>query len=289
MRYRIRSALITITAAMLLGSGAALAASNACKADLTGDGVVNFADLAVLKSVFFQRCNDPGPTCGDGLAQGPTEQCDDGNVLDGDGCSETCTIEVPPSPGPSYAFPATGQTTCWDPADTTVPISTIACPGTRQDGEIQAGATLAYVDNGNGTITDSNTGLMWEKLSDDGAIHDRDTTYTWANAFTVKIATLNGGAGFAARTDWRMPNKKELESIVNAEVFNPTLSPAFNTGCVPGATVLTGSCTKSSFYWSSTSNAFDPSKAWRVGFDFGAVTAGFKADALYVRAVRGGL
>jgi len=87
MRYWIRSALITITAAMLLGSGAALAASNACKADLTGDLVVNFGDLAVLKSVFFQRCNDPGPTCGDDLAQGPAEQCDDGNLLDGDGCS----------------------------------------------------------------------------------------------------------------------------------------------------------------------------------------------------------
>jgi len=95
MCYWIRNALITITAGMLLGSGAASAASNACKADLTADGVVNFADLAVLKSVFFQRCNDPGPTCGDGIAQGPTEQCDDGNVLDGDGCSSTCSIEVP--------------------------------------------------------------------------------------------------------------------------------------------------------------------------------------------------
>jgi cysteine-rich repeat protein len=95
MRYRIRSALITITAAMLLGSGPALAQSAACKADLTGDGVVNFGDLAMLKSVFFQRCNDPGPTCGDGVAQGPTEQCDDGNLLDGDGCSSTCTIEGP--------------------------------------------------------------------------------------------------------------------------------------------------------------------------------------------------
>ena len=53
MRYRIRSALITITAAMLLGSGPALAASDARKADLNGNGVVNFADLAIMKSVFF--------------------------------------------------------------------------------------------------------------------------------------------------------------------------------------------------------------------------------------------
>jgi hypothetical protein len=56
MRYRVRSALVAITAAMLLGSGPAFAESAACKADLTGDGVVNFGDLAVLKSVFFQSC-----------------------------------------------------------------------------------------------------------------------------------------------------------------------------------------------------------------------------------------
>ena len=94
MRYRIRSALITITVAMLLGSGPAFAEGNACKADLTGDLVVNFADLAVLKSVFFKSCS---PTCGDGLKQGPEEQCDDGNVRDGDGCSKYCKIDVPPA------------------------------------------------------------------------------------------------------------------------------------------------------------------------------------------------
>ena len=59
MRCRIRSALVAITAAMLLGSGAALAESNACKADISEDGVVNFVDLAVLKSAFFQSCPTP--------------------------------------------------------------------------------------------------------------------------------------------------------------------------------------------------------------------------------------
>jgi len=56
MRYGIRGALIVIASGMLLGSGAALAESTACKADLNGDLVVNFGDLAVLKSVFFQSC-----------------------------------------------------------------------------------------------------------------------------------------------------------------------------------------------------------------------------------------
>ena len=76
----------------------------------------------------------------------------------------------------------------------------VACAGTGHDGEIQAGATLAYVDNDDGTITDLNTGLMWEKKSDDGTIHDPDTTYTWDDAFAVHVAGLNT-ASFAGHTD----------------------------------------------------------------------------------------
>ena len=44
---------------------------------------------------------------------------------------------------------------------------------------MQAGATLSYTDNSDGTITDNNTGLMWEKKDDSGGIHDQDNTYTW--------------------------------------------------------------------------------------------------------------
>jgi cysteine-rich repeat protein len=270
---------------MPLGSGPALAASNACKADLTGDLVVNFADLAVLKSVFFQSCNDPGPICGDDVAQGPTEQCDDGNVLSGDGCSETCAIEVPLPPGPSQAFPATGQTTCWNSGSVVV-----SCTGTGHDGEIQAGATLAYVDNGDGTITDTNTGLMWEKLSRDLEIHDWDTTYTWDDAFAVKVLTLNQGVGFAGHTDWRMPNIKELISIVNYQKVTPAASAAFHTDCMDECISTSCSCTQSAFYWSSSSSALNPDSAWLVDFNRGSLSTGLKSQAFFfVRAVRGGL
>ncbi len=224
--------------------------------------------------------------CGDGFSIEP-EACDDGNVANGDGCSSLCAIEPP---GPSQLFPASGQTTCWDPADVTVPIATIPCAGTGQDGDLQFGATLSYTDNGDGTITDNNTGLMWEKLSDDGSIHDKDTSYTWANAFAVKIATLNAGGGFAGHTDWRLPNMKELQSIVDYQIAypGPTVNPVFNTGCVPSATVLTGSCTLSNYYWSSSSYVFTPHNAWIVYFDSGNVNANYKTLYYYVRAVRGG-
>ena len=52
----------------------------------------------------------------------------------------------------------------------------------RVSGTIQAGATLRYVDNGDGAITDLNTGLIWEKKDDNnsGGLHDKDNTYRWS-------------------------------------------------------------------------------------------------------------
>src|SRR2546422_4574104 len=114
-----------------------------------------------------------------------------------------------PRSGWACQLPATGQTTCWDSSGNVIP-----CAGTGQDGDLQKGAPLSYTDNGDGTITDNNTGLMWEKLSMDGSVHDVSNTYTWANAFAQHVATLNG-TSFAGHNDWRMPNVKELESLMN--------------------------------------------------------------------------
>lgn len=64
------------------------------------------------------------------------------------------------------AFPATGQTSSYAAGD---------------DGAIKAGAALSYTDNGDGTITDNNTKLMWEKKSNgDGSLHDMNNGYSWA-------------------------------------------------------------------------------------------------------------
>jgi hypothetical protein len=61
----------------------------------------------------------------------------------------------------------TGQTTCWN-SDGVV----IDCAGTGQDGELRRGEPRAYVDNFDGTIKDNRTALTWEKLTNDGSIHD---------------------------------------------------------------------------------------------------------------------
>jgi len=180
-------------------------------------------------------------------------------------------------------LPATGQVTCWD--STGVIIS---CDGTGQDGDIRAGVRLRYRDNGDGTITDKNTGLTWEKLSADGSIHDQGNAYSWADAFAVHVAGLNK-ANFAGHNDWRLPNVKELQSIVNYQNFAPAVSSAFNNDCVVGATVLTGSCTVGNGYWSSSTYKYAPIGAWFVNFIDGGVSVGGKsAFFIQVRAVRGG-
>ena len=93
-----------------------------------------------------------------------------------DCCSGVCTANVCGAPH-CQAFPATGQMTCWDRLGSVIP-----CAGTGQDGDLRKGAPLSYTDNGDGTITDNNTGLMWEKLSHDGSIHDVNNTDTWDDA-----------------------------------------------------------------------------------------------------------
>lgn len=203
----------------------------------------------------------------------------------------------------AQGFPATGQTTCYDNSGSVIP-----CAGTGQDGEIQAGATLRYQDNGNGTILDRNTGLVWEKKSDDGGIHDQDDSYPWDEAFDyvdalnnicandetvdcsvdADCAGVGGGCGFAGERDWRLPNAKEIQSIMNYEVFAPSVSSAFNNNCTAGATVLTGSCTATSLTWTSTTFARNPSSAWDGFFRGGFVTASPKNNLLRVRAVRAG-
>ena len=228
--------------------------------------------------------------CGNGVRDG-IESCDGldlggatcASLGFGNGvlaCTASCRLDAS---GCTPRYPATGQTTCWNTGGTPV-----ACAGTGQDGDVQAGAALAYTDNGDGTISDLVTGLMWEKKSDDGSVHDKDTLYNWTNAFAVHLAALNGGGGFAGHTDWRLPNPRELQTIVHYESVNPAVAAAFNTGCVSGCTVLTCSCTTPSFYWTSTTSSSFPTYAWYVNFASGSVLNDAKTTGRFVRAVRGG-
>jgi hypothetical protein len=174
-----------------------------------------------------------------------------------------------------------GQSNCYDSSGTP-----IACAGTGQDGDVQAGTARSFTDNGDGTITDNVTGLTWEKMSNDGSIHDKDDTYTLDDAYGTKIAALNSGS-FAGHSDWRLPNIAELESLKNYAGTSNTAYAEFDAGCAPACTVLDCSCTEANRHWSSTSVEAAPSLGWNVDFGDGRTVAASKGSAYPVRAVRG--
>jgi hypothetical protein len=174
--------------------------------------------------------------------------------------------------------------------------------GTGSDGDLQKGTSRSYTDNGDGTITDNTTGLMWEKKSYDGSIHDFNNPYTWSGPSfgttnimdgtitSSLLATLNAGSGFAGHTDWRIPNRFELESLLNFQNVSPAVGSAFNTNCMAGCTVTMCSCTQPSVvlpYWSSTTNGASSDVAFLVRFSNGEAVNGVDKSASYpVRAVR---
>ena len=123
----------------------------------------------------------------------------------------------------------------------------------------------SYADNGDGTITDYVTSLMWQKQDD-------DLGYTWDNAISY-CESLE----LAGYTDWRLPSKKELLSIVDYGTYNPSIDITY----FPGTNALK--------YWSSTTDATFPSIAWGVSFNDGWITSEIKSDNYYyVRCILGG-
>jgi len=158
------------------------------------------------------------------------------------------------------------------------------------------GCPVRFTDNGDGTISDTWTGLVWEKKSDDGSVHDWQDTYTWSSGapfdpdgtvFTEFLATLNDTV-FAGYSDWRLPTVGELRDIVDYDRNDPAIDPVFHSNCEAGCTVTTCSCTLSSNYWSSTNFVSGPNNAWTVVLGNGSVPFNFKGGNHSVRAVRGG-
>lgn len=137
-----------------------------------------------------------------------------------------------------------------------------------------------FMDNGDGTVTDNTTGLMWkqcaEGLSGAGCVTGSAATYTWQQALQ-EVQTVNSGGGFAGYTDWRLPNMKELHSIVEGQCH----TPAINATLFPN--------TVSDYFWTNSPYANAVAElAWAVKFDDGLTYFLGQIEPHYVRIVRGG-
>jgi hypothetical protein len=160
-----------------------------------------------------------------------------------------------------------------------------------------------YTDNGDGTVTDHQTGLQWEQKTDSDDTqdftdpHDADNTYQVSaagggtlpdgSAFTDFLVRLNGASDdgsatlsgcFAGHCDWRLPTIADLQSIVDGGLgqcgggSGPCIDPAFGP-------------TKANGYWSSTSYQYGAFALFAY-MDSPTFSSSYRTSPFFVRAVR---
>jgi hypothetical protein len=261
------------------------------------------AENATL-SADLDICTADLDACDDDL-----QECGEELTVVGDLFDE-CILQLASCESSSVTFPATGQVTCWDESGLSVPCS----PEDPQDGFWQAGGDLDFIWNDDGTLTDANTHLLWERLDESGGIHDHRTGYLWADGFDVKIFSLNntcksdetvdcsenGDAdceavlgsgevcGFAGYRDWRMPNVKEALSILTFDIGPDYQWPEswypefFRSPCSEGCSAIgpvSTACSCRGLGWTSTTWGLNPAYAFHMTGLFGLVPTYPRAES----------
>ena len=133
-----------------------------------------------------------------------------------------------------------------------------------------------FTDSGNATVTHSKTGLMWKRCAEGQSWSGATCTgsassATWANA--LKAGVSDSTAGY---NDWRLPNLKELRSIVEEKCYGPSI----NASVFPN--------TSASYFWSASAAAYYSDFAWDVNFGDGGAYSGVKSYTYQFRLVRAG-
>ncbi len=190
------------------------------------------------------------------------------------------------SAGQTAAQPGkTGQTGCWDASG-----MAFSCTGTGQDGDTKEGVAWPnprFTDNGNGTVTDNLTKLIWLKNANCFGTPNWAAALASANGLASPGCGLNDGS---TAGQWRLPNRFEMESLLDLQYISP---PVSNVDGLTGPCGTGGTCAftgiQKNWYWTASTYAPYPAGAWVVDLlNGGYVGGGVKTNTNYVWPVRGG-
>jgi len=185
-----------------------------------------------------------------------------------------------PANGLTLELPRTGQIKCYASVD---PYGEIPCAGTGQDGEIRAGTAIPnphFSDNGDGTITDDLTGLVW--LKDLDCFPNR----TWGAALADVALLADGQCGLSDGSvagEWRVPNVVELGSLFNGGRMQDHRAYLLSVG-------FAGTPSQNAAHWSSTTDIGSNHAAYALGGGYGGtfgLTVSNKYGGGYGIAVKG--
>jgi hypothetical protein len=131
-----------------------------------------------------------------------------------------------------------------------------------------------FVDNGDGTVSDVSSGLMWMRCSlgqnwSEGSCVGDAHELNWQQALQEAH-----GKEFAGKAGWRLPNIKELRTLSERSCVRP----AINSDIFPN--------TPSDDFWTSTPAVTDSSRAWVVAFFNSSNSVKQKNLFVYARLVR---
>lgn len=135
-----------------------------------------------------------------------------------------------------------------------------------------------FKDHQDGTVTHIKTGLMWQVCSfgqqwKNGKCLGKAKAITWQDAL-LSARQLNQSGGYGGYSDWRLPNFKELKSIVEYQCYDS----AINLRVFPN--------TPSDYYWSSTPDVDSRYGAFGIGFGRGESFSDYRDDLYLIRLVR---
>jgi hypothetical protein len=254
--------------------------------------VVALLALASVSSVFTVWAGDPDSPGGPTSDAAKMYTLEDIYNRINDGTAAISTTFTEPAAGPGTGtmhtlneiydlvgerapVPKTGQTTSYATGDDGGLEKGVAWPNPRFT--IHDSGTPA--DTSDDTVTDNLTGLMWTRNANHGV-------KKWQDGLSYPALEYCNGLSLGGYGDWRLPNVRELQSLVHYGVYNPAVPNTAGTGKWTSGDPFTG--VQSGNYWSCTTDANSTGNAWYVYLNYGYVDFGAKSSNLYVWPVRGG-